>query len=109
MWGNTVAIHSVFKEKKPTKTILKKKTQKNEKKETVLEEKMEKKKHAEKVKPEFSTSSILKKIDKDNFEKTHVGKHCSKTKTMWGNIVTIHNILKKKNYEAKSTKTFLEK
>jgi len=21
-----------------------------------------------------------------------VGKHCSKTKTMWGNIVTIHNV-----------------
>ena len=32
MWGNTVAIHSVFKEKKPTKTILKKKHKKNEKK-----------------------------------------------------------------------------
>jgi hypothetical protein len=37
-----------------------------------------------------------------------VGKHCSKTKIMWGNIVTIHSVLKK-NYEAKSTKTFLEK
>jgi hypothetical protein len=110
MWGNTVAIHSVFKEKKPKKTILKKKTQKNEKKrESFRRKNGKKKKHAEKVKPEFSTSSILKKIDKDNFEKTHVGKHCSKTKTMWGNIVTIHNILKKKNYEAKSTKTFLEK
>jgi hypothetical protein len=43
MWGNTVAIHSVFKEKKPTKTILKKKHKKMKKKETVLEEKMEKK------------------------------------------------------------------
>jgi hypothetical protein len=30
-----------------------------------------------------------------------VGKHCSKTKIMWGNIVTIHGVLKKKNYEAK--------
>jgi hypothetical protein len=35
-----------------------------------------------KVKTEFSTSSILKKIDKDNLKKKHVGKHCSKTKTM---------------------------
>jgi hypothetical protein len=25
-----------------------------------------------------------------------VGKHCSKTKTMWGNIVKIHSVLKKK-------------
>jgi hypothetical protein len=24
-----------------------------------------------------------------------MGKHCSKTKTMWGNIVTIHGVLKK--------------
>jgi hypothetical protein len=68
-------------------------------------EKKKEKKHVGKVKAEFSTSSILKKIDKDNFEKKHVGKHCSKTKTMWKNIVTIHNVLKKKNYEAKSTKT----
>jgi hypothetical protein len=58
--------------------------------------KMEKK-HAGKVKAEFSTSSILKKkFDKDNFEKQHVGKYCSKTKTMWGNIITIHCVLKKK-------------
>jgi hypothetical protein len=50
-----------------------------------------------KVKTEFSTNSILKKkSDKDNFGKKHVGKHCSKTKTMWGNIVTIHSVLKKK-------------
>jgi hypothetical protein len=44
VWRNTVAIHSVFKEKKSTKTILKKKTQKNEKKKkkTILEEKMKK-------------------------------------------------------------------
>jgi hypothetical protein len=73
---------------------LKKKHKK--KKKTILEEKMEKK-HAGKVKVEFSTSSILKKkFDKDNFEKKHVGKHCSKTNTMWGNIVTIHSVLKKK-------------
>ena len=55
-----------------------------------------------KVKTKLSTSSILKKkFDKDNFEKKHVGKHCSKTKTMWGNIVTIYSVLKKKIYEAK--------
>jgi hypothetical protein len=34
-------------------------------------------------------------------KKKHVGKHCNKTKTMWGNIVTIYSVLKKKNYEAK--------
>jgi len=49
-----------------------------------------------KVKAKFSTNSILKKIDKDNFKKQYVGKHCSKTKIMWGNIVTIHGVLKKK-------------
>jgi len=58
--------------------------------------KMEKKKHVGKVKAKFSTNSILKKINKDNFEKQYVGKHCSKTKIMWGNIVTIHGVLKKK-------------
>jgi len=48
-------------------------------------------------KSEFSTNSILKKIfNKGNFEKKHVGKHCSKTKIMWRNIVTIHSVLKKK-------------
>jgi hypothetical protein len=37
------------------------------------------------VKAKFLTSSILKKINKDNFEKKkHVRKHYSKTKTMWG-------------------------
>ena len=62
-----------------------------------------------KVKAEFSTSSILKKNSiKIILEKKHVEKHCSKTKTMWGNIVTIHSVLKK-NYEIKSTKTILEK
>jgi hypothetical protein len=38
-----------------------------------------------------------------------VGKHCSKTKTLWENIVTIHSVLKKKNYETKSTKTILKR
>jgi hypothetical protein len=56
-----------------------------------------------KVKAKFSTSSIfLKKFDKDNFEKKHVGKHCSKTKIMWGNIVTIHSVLKKKSTKQNS-------
>ena len=41
-----------------------------------------KKKHVGKVKAKFSTNSILKKIDKDNFKKQYVGKHCSKTKIM---------------------------
>jgi hypothetical protein len=55
------------------------------------------KKHARKVKVKFSISSILKKkFDKDNFEKKHVRKYCSKTKIMWRNIVTIHSVLKKK-------------
>ena len=52
-----------------------------------------KKKHVGKVKAELSTSSILKnKFNKDKFRKKHVGKHCSKTKTMWVNIVTIHSV-----------------
>jgi hypothetical protein len=34
----------------------------------------------------------------------------NKKKTMWGNTVTIHNILKKKNYKAKfSTSSILKK
>ena len=66
-------------------------------------------KHVGKVKAEFSTSSILKKNSiKIILEKKHVEKHCSKTKTMWGNIVTVHSVLKK-NYETKSIKIILEK
>jgi len=38
--------------------------------------------------------NIKKKIDKDNFRKNH-------KKIMWENTVTIHNVLKKKNYKAK--------
>jgi len=72
MWGNTIAIHNIFKEKKSTITILKKKHKK--KKKTILEEKMEKK-HAGKVKVEFSTSSILKKKSTKIILK----------KNMWGN------------------------
>jgi len=62
-----------------------------------------------KVKAEFSTSSILKKIDKDNFGKKHVGKHCSKTKTMWENIITIHNVLKKKTTKQNRQRPFKKK
>ena len=49
-----------------------------------------------KEKAKFSTSSILKKHSTKIILKKHVGKHYSKTKTIWGNIVVIHNILKKK-------------
>jgi hypothetical protein len=56
-----------------------------------------KKKHGGKVKAEFSISSILKKKStKKILKKKHAGKHCSKTKIIWENIVTIHNVLKKK-------------
>jgi len=74
--------------------------------------------HVRKIKAKFSTSSILKKkFDKDNFENKYVGKHCNKTKIMWGNIVTIHSVLKKKStkqnsqpaqYKKKSTKIILK-
>jgi hypothetical protein len=44
------------------------------------------------------------KIDKDNSEKKQT------KKTMWGNTVAIHSILKKKNYKAKfSTSSILKK
>ena len=56
-----------------------------------------KKKHVGKVKVKFSTNSKLKKNSTNIILKNnHVEKHCSKTKTMWGNIVTIHSVLKKK-------------
>ena len=55
-----------------------------------------KKKHVGKVKAEFSTSSLLKKNSTKIILKKHAGKHCSETKTMWENIVTIHSVLKKK-------------
>ena len=64
-----------------------------------------KEKHVRKVKTKLSTSSILKKINKDNFKKKHAGKHCSKTKTMWGNIVTIHSVWKKKSTKQNSQPT----
>jgi hypothetical protein len=68
------------------------------------------KKHVGKIKAEFSTNSILKKqFDKDNFLKKHVGKHCSKTKTMWRNIVTIHNVLKKKTTKQNQQRLFWKK
>jgi hypothetical protein len=60
-----------------------------------------------KVKDKFSTSSILKKkFDKDNFEKKHVGKHYSITKTLWENIITIHNVLKKKTMKQNRQRPF---
>jgi hypothetical protein len=62
-----------------------------------------------KVKAEFSTSLILKKIDKDNFEKKHVEKHCNKTKTSWENIITIHSVLKKKITKQNRQIPFLKK
>jgi len=68
------------------------------------------KKHAGKIKAEFSTSSILKKqFDKDNFLKKYEGKHCSKTKTMWGNIVIIHSVLKKKTTKQNQQRLFWKK
>jgi hypothetical protein len=38
------------------------------------------------------------KIDKDNFKKYH-------KKIMWENIIAIHSVLKKKNYEAKFSRS----
>ena len=50
-----------------------------------------------KVKAKLSTSSILKKKStKIILKKKYIRKYCSKTKIMWGNIVTIHSVLKKK-------------
>jgi hypothetical protein len=65
--------------KKRRRQFWKKKGKKKEKKWEI--------KHVGKVKAKFLTSSILKKINKDNLKTKHVGKYCSKTKTMWGNIV----------------------
>ena len=63
-----------------------------------------------KVKAEFSTSSILKKkFDKDNFRKKHMGKHCNKTKIMWGNIVTINSVLKKNTTKQNRQRPFKKK
>jgi hypothetical protein len=46
----------------------------------------------------------IKKINLTNIilKKKHVGKHYSKTKTMWGNIVAIYSILKKKTTKLNS-------
>jgi len=47
----------------------------------------------------FSTSSIWKKkFDKDNSRK----KIIKKKKTMWGNTIAIHNVLKKKTTKLNS-------
>jgi len=62
-----------------------------------------------KVKAEISTCSILKKKStKIILGKKYVGKHCSKTKIMWGNIVTIHSVFKK-NIRSKIDKNHFEK
>jgi hypothetical protein len=48
-------------------------------------------------------------MKKNKISKYNSGKKKQK-KTMWGNTVTIHNILKKKNYKAKfSTSSILKK
>ena len=39
--------------------------------------------------------NIKKNSTKIILRKKHMGKHCSKTKTMWIKIVTIHSVLKK--------------
>ena len=44
----------------------------------------------------------MEKESKNKMKKKHVGKHCSKTKNMWGNIVTIHSVLKKKSTKQNS-------
>jgi len=62
-----------------------------------------------KIKTEFSTNSILKKIRQRLFKKKHVRKHCSKTKTMWRNIITIHNVLKKKTTKQNRQRLFWKK
>jgi hypothetical protein len=60
-----------------------------------------------KVKDKFSTSSILKKkFDKDNLKKKHVGKHYSITKTLWENIITIHNVFLKKTMKQNRQRLF---
>jgi hypothetical protein len=60
-----------------------------------------KKRHVGKIKAKFLISSILKKIDKDNLKNKHVGKYCSKTKTMWGKHCNNSQCFKEKIYEAK--------
>jgi len=50
-----------------------------------------------KVKAKFPTSSILKQNPTKIILKKNIwGEHYSKTKTMWGNIIAIHSVLKKK-------------
>jgi len=38
-----------------------------------------------------------------------MGKHCSKTKTMWGNIVTIHSVFSKKTTKQNLQRLFKKK
>jgi galactokinase len=80
MWGNTIAIHSVLREKTTKLNSQLAQYKKN-------------------------------KIDKDNSGKKKQKKSWkNEKKTMWGNTVTIHSILKKKNYKTKfSTSSILKK
>jgi len=75
-----------------------KKTQKQKRiiiKKHVKPKKRGKKKTNVGKKKKYKIEKMNRKKTKTN-EKKHVGKHCSKIKIMWGNIVTIHSILKKK-------------
>jgi hypothetical protein len=69
-----------------------------------------KKKHVGKVKVGLSTSSILKKNPpKIILEKKHWGKYRSKTKIIRGNIITTHNVLKKKTTKQNRQRPFWKK
>jgi len=116
MWRNTIAIYSVLKKKKykakfSTSSILKKKTNKNnyetkiqkiKKKDNFGKNKKNEKKNMwGKLKLDYQPVQYKKNLPKIILEKKHWGKYRSKTKIMWGNIVTTHNVFLKKNYETK--------
>jgi predicted Zn-ribbon and HTH transcriptional regulator len=67
MWGNIEAINDVLK-KKTTKLNFQ---------------------PAQYEKNKFNKDNLKK-----NYEKRHMGKHCSKAKIMWGNTIAIHSVLK---------------
>jgi hypothetical protein len=52
---------------------------------------------------------LKKQFDKDNFLKKYMGKHYSETKTLWGNNITIHNVLKKKTTKQNQQRLFWKK
>ena len=66
MWGNTLAINGVLKKKITKPNFQPVQYEKTNSTKIILETKIHKKKHA--------------------------GKHYSKKKIMWGNIVAIHNV-----------------